>query len=273
MNIKIPNVDPKWVVLGGAVAGSLLLGGGGGYLIAVKKLNKEYDERLTKELMETKEFIQFAMDDSKNEEAEFETTTTEALIETRKVEVVEDAQGVFVQPAAKAMVNYAGVEQSDEEIVKAREILNQIPKDETNFEEPEVDVTVNVFDKAVEPWDYDKERAQRDPLFPYIISEDEFMENEGNREQTQVTYYQGDDILADSKDEVIADVNGTVGEDNLTRFGHGSENENIVFVRNEKLDLEFEVERSFGNFAEEVQGFIKHSHDSRKVLRFRGDDG
>jgi hypothetical protein len=253
--IKIPNIDPKWVVLGGAVAGSLLLGGGGGYFIAVKKLNKEYDARLIEELQETKEFIQFTTE--QDQENEIKEAVEEILDEVDTI-----------QPAARAMVNYAGVEKvEDDEVLKAYDVLNRVTKDEVNHEE-----VVNVFDKGEEPWDYAKEMASRDPLFPYIISEDEFMENEGNREQTQVTYFQGDDILADAKDEVISDVNGTVGEDNLTRFGHGSENENIVFVRNEKLDLEFEVERSFGSFAEEVQGFIKHAHTSQKSFRFRGDD-
>jgi hypothetical protein len=264
--IKIPNVDPKWIVLGGAVAGSLLLGGGGGYFIAVKKLNKEYDEKLIKELQETKEFLQFTMDEEKAtpENIDFNEYAVE-------VEVVEDAHGVSVKDAAKVMVNYAGVEKVDDEVLKAYDVLNRIPKESTD---EVVEETVNVFDTAdgVVVWDQASEEAQRDPLIPYVISEDEFMQNDPNHDQTQLTYFQGDDILADVKDEVISDVNGTVGEDNLTKFGHGTESPNTVFIRNEKLDLDFEVERSFSSYAEEVQGFIKHSHESRKARRFRGDD-
>lgn len=255
----ITKVDPKYVVLGGAVAGSLLLGGGAGYLVAVKRLNKQYDERLIHELQETKEFIKFTMD----EEDKMSGATA--------VEVAEDAQGVFVQPAAKAMVNYSGVESNDDEIAKARETLDRMVKESTD-EAVVVVEDVNVFDMNVTVWDLDKEMAQRDPLQPYIISEDEFMQNDPDHTQVQVTYYQGDDILADAADDPIPDVNGTVGEDNLTRFGHGSDNANMVFVRNEVLNTDFEIERSFGNFAEEVHGIIKHSQESRKARRYRGDD-
>jgi hypothetical protein len=257
--IKIPNVDPKWIVLGGAVAGSLLLGGGGGYFLAVKKLNAEYDEKARIEIEKSKAYLD-----------EYLTSPKSEPQEVTIVEVVEDAHGV----AAKAMVNYAGVEKvDDDEVLKAYDVLNRIPKDDTNAEEPEEE-TVNVFDTAddVVVWDQETEEAQRDPLIPYVISEDEFMQNDPNHDQTQLTYFQGDDILADVKDEVISDVNGTVGEDNLTKFGHGTESPNTVFIRNEKLDLDFEVERSFSSYAEEVQGFIKHSHESRKARRFRGDD-
>jgi hypothetical protein len=255
----ITKVDPKYVVLGGAVAGSLLLGGGAGYLVAVKRLNKQYDERLIQELQETKEFIQFTMDeDEKDKQATPEN-----------INLNEYTTGL--EQAARSVVNYAGVESNDDEIAKALETLDRMVKDSTD-EAVVVVEDVNVFDMDVTVWDLDKEMAQRDPLQPYIISEDEFMQNDPEHEQVQVTYYQGDDILSDAKDEPIPDVNGTVGEDNLTRFGHGSDNANMVFVRNEVMATDFEIERSFGNFAEEVHGIIKHSQESRKARRYRGDD-
>jgi hypothetical protein len=66
----------------------------------------------------------------------------------------------------------------------------------------------------------------------------------------------------------IPDVNATVGDGNLDRFGHRSKDPRVVYIRNEKLGIEYEVCKSDGSYAEEVGGFIKH--DNRpKIRKFR----
>jgi len=107
----------------------------------------------------------------------------------------------------------------------------------------------------VEDFDYDAELALRSPDQPYVISHDEFLE--ANPEYTQVTvvYYAGDNTLADEREQPVEDLNYTVGANNLLRFGHGSRDSNVVYVRNEKLEMDFEIQRSLGSFATEVMGY------------------
>lgn len=126
----------------------------------------------------------------------------------------------------------------------------------------------NIFDKDAPIWNYKDEEAARDHDKPYIISNAEFLENAPEHEQHSITYYEKDEVLADSRDEVINEQE-LLGEDNI-RFGHGSDDQNIVYIRNELLNVDFEVARSNGAYAHEVLGF-EHS-DVRRTRKFRQDD-
>jgi hypothetical protein len=103
-------------------------------------------------------------------------------------------------------------------------------------------------------WNYNKEIAQRDRNHPYIIHENEFQETFPEYQQLQWTYYAGDNILSDERDEVVVRPELVVGEENLKRFGHGSSDENMVYIRNDRLEIEWEITRSWKSHAEEVLG-------------------
>jgi hypothetical protein len=97
------------------------------------------------------------------------------------------------------------------------------------------------------------------------------MENEPDHIQHTLTYFEGDDVLTDEEDQPINETDDTVGNANLLKFGHGSKDNNIVYVRNEKLDLDFEITRSKGSYIKEVLGFIQHD-DRKRVRSFRRRD-
>lgn len=108
-------------------------------------------------------------------------------------------------------------------------------------------------------WSYPKELAARTPDKPYVIHQDEFNENESEYQQATYTYYEADDILTDSDDDTVLNSrNYLVGEANLALFGHGADDENCVYVRNDTLEREFEICRTPKSYAEEVQG-LEHS--------------
>lgn len=142
-----------------------------------------------------------------------------------------------------------------------------------------VGTEVNVFHSstrtAVE-LDLDVEQARRDedPEGPYVISLLEFLENEEENIQGKLTWYDGDMTLIDDRDVPIDDVEELVG-DCLTRFGQGSSDPNLVYVRNPKMNLDFEIAWSDGEYTKEVLGnVIRHSSERRPTSRrFRiGDD-
>ncbi|QXO14082.1 hypothetical protein SEA_ALAINAMARIE_58 [Gordonia phage AlainaMarie] len=112
----------------------------------------------------------------------------------------------------------------------------------------------NVFDThGVEPIRVDNEEDRASGR-PYIISVSEFMDNDFEYQQNTISYYQGDSVLADDSDQPIPDINTIVGERNLQRFGEGSGDPNIVFVRNDSLQVDFEITQSLGTYAGEVLG-------------------
>lgn len=123
-------------------------------------------------------------------------------------------------------------------------------------------------------WNWATERQQRSPKRPYVIHYDERTDEDAFPEVTW-TYYAADDVLCNEKDEVIDRRDEKIGEDNLDRFGHGSHDDNIVYIRNQSLHMDIEVIKSENSYVEEVIG-IKHSdvpHARRRPSRaYRDDD-
>jgi hypothetical protein len=118
-------------------------------------------------------------------------------------------------------------------------------------------------------WDYEIEMAWRheNPGKPFVIHLDEY--GEGGFDPAFYTFYDDDKILADEHDEVVDDVENLVGYENLEKFGHGSDNANVVMIRNVHLNLDIEVTRSHGSYGEDVAGFLQHSHKDEPIPRRR----
>lgn len=72
---------------------------------------------------------------------------------------------------------------------------------------------------------------------PYVISPDEFGENEGY-DKISIMYY-ADHVLADDNDEIIDNVDEIIGFDSLEHFGEYEDDS--VFVRNDKLKCDYEI--------------------------------
>lgn len=139
----------------------------------------------------------------------------------------------------------------------------------------EKDVVTNVFDTP-EPktpeWDQEAEERERSSTHPYIIHKDEYRDNQKQYDQMTWTYYSDDDVLANSDDKPVNVMDSYVPADFAEKFGHGSGDPNVVYVRNDELAMEFEIIRNEGNFAEVVHGFLQHSDEWGKRRRRHFDD-
>lgn len=111
-----------------------------------------------------------------------------------------------------------------------------------------------------QPWDYQKEMAARVKGEPYVIHQDEFMENTPGYERVVYTYYAGDDVLVDEETgHPLPHADIIVGRNNL-KFGHGTDDEDVVFVRNDERELQMEICRTNDSYEEKVLG-LENSHD------------
>ena len=72
---------------------------------------------------------------------------------------------------------------------------------------------------------------------PYVISPDEFGEFD-DYEKISLTYY-ADQVLADEDDELVEDIEETVGFESLNAFGEYEDDS--VFVRNDRLKCDYEI--------------------------------
>jgi hypothetical protein len=151
------------------------------------------------------------------------------------------------------------------------EVVEEVVKEEVRIQRTDV-VHSSVFAHD-DDWDYEQELAKRDPEQPYILHKDEFFEGEKGFPQITLTYYQGDDILVDDHENIVPNAKTVVGE---MKFGHGSGDRNVVYVRNEVLGAEYEVLLSQGEYTIEVLGLEAEAQYEKRdgkqeAPRFRGE--
>lgn len=152
-------------------------------------------------------------------------------------------------------------------VEEVKDALKKPPDDET--------LVKSVFGESGPDWDYEFEKTQRTSEAPYIIHVDEFGANELDYTQTTLTYYAGDDVMVDDHDAPLYDYQSLTGP---LKFGHGSKDPNIVYVRNMRNRAEYEVLFDEGLYSVEVLGEdipnnerVKHVQHS-KVRRFRSEE-
>jgi hypothetical protein len=218
------------MVIGVSSVLSLAAGAAAGYFLTKKKLEKQYDELVKREIAEAKKFYS-----ALHKKGDF---ATPAAAVDKLLGVTAPAP--LMDEAVEALHNYQGVNKYHPGVVTKPSVQ---------------EVIANVFQKidAEEEVDFEKEKRNRTEEAPYIVSKEEFLENEPEYTQDTLTFYAGDDVLADQQDQVVENVNMTVGLDCL-RFGYRSGDKNVVYVRNDSLERDFEILRSEGKYGEEVAG-------------------
>lgn len=83
---------------------------------------------------------------------------------------------------------------------------------------------------------------------PYIIFPEEFGGIE-EYEQISLIYY-SDGVLTDDMDDIIDDIDGTVGEGFASHFGEYEDDS--VFVRNDRLKCDYEILRDYRTYEKVV---------------------
>lgn len=132
---------------------------------------------------------------------------------------------------------------------------------------------VNIFHENQDGWNWDAETQRRATKEAkesgYTIHREEFFNEESGYGQTTLTYYQGDDILTDERDVPIYNYKATTGE---LEFGHGSGDPHIVYVRNDRLQGEYEILLEEGSYEIEVLGSqYDEPQASKGVRKFRDE--
>jgi hypothetical protein len=130
----------------------------------------------------------------------------------------------------------------------------------TIFSPPNLRESVEIKDEDEIVWDYPKELSARTVDEPYVIHLEEFQGNESGYSQVTYTYYNKDDVLVGEDERPLPHADLVVGQDNL-KWGHGSGNIDVVFVRNDKLQLEMEIDRVPTSYEEEVLGLSNDESD------------
>lgn len=186
--------------------------------------------------------------------------------EERIYEEVEDVRRTYARLAAESAVEEKEAEDDDNDISpRERAVQNaQRKADMITSSNIIARQSYNLFSKpykAEDEEDSDDEeedsyenlvnmQAPSDGLAeaPYTISQFEFINGEPYYDKTTLNYYD-DDILEEELTEgIIEDINAVVGRESLTKFGEYEDD--VVFVRNEKLCTDYEIIHQHRNFAD-----------------------
>lgn len=103
----------------------------------------------------------------------------------------------------------------------------------------------------------DGELTPPDQSGPYIITHEQFSDEYLAARKLSVTYYADDDILCDDRDVPFNDRVRTVGADFADHFGDRSADPDMVYVRNRRIDIDFEIIRNHGSYKQVVLGYGK----------------
>lgn len=242
------------------------------YYITVRQLEEKYQQLAEEEIDTMQEHYQ----DKLLALEERDKPSLEDIVEERgygQPTPVDAQPPMAVQPPRAIRA----VDDVDEEEDEEGDTDNELVRDPTP---EEANSTSRVFDHpdviVHGDWDYKRELARRTVEEPYVIHVDE--QEELGYPTVSWTYYDGDDVLANDREEIVdaKDRELIVGERNLMRFGHGSNDPSVVFIRNDRLETVFEIVKTPTHYAAEVHGFDVDDpesqgglqHSDRRRLRF-----
>lgn len=141
---------------------------------------------------------------------------------------------------------------ANEEIESVKEMYGRSDKtDDISTEDELSEEDKKTYNEEVSRLNYSafsgsEEKGDKEVSKPYVIKPDEFG-NEYEYDAVSLNYY-ADGILTDDFDNIIEDVDGTVGEESLNHFGEYEEDS--VFVRNDKYKTDYEILRDNRNFSD-----------------------
>ena len=273
---RIPNLalngttrNQQIVILATTAGVALAVGAGVATLITRKHFKTKY-ERLYSDIAEAE--IAIARERYRLMAKEGEENTLDALAERIDEEDTEAddpeaaSQAEMIQ-AARDIAEEQNYTSYDKAGNAARE--SQAPKVRST-----VPVKVNAFEIAEDvkdEFDLDTELEKKQRGEPYIIEEEEYLENESSYPQQELQWYEEDGVMADEQGRTMPNWENLLGADNL-KFGYGVSDPGTVYIRNDQFNTEYGITKIEGRFAELVHGFQEPRQSAKHSRRFRADD-
>lgn len=263
----MPTTKNLMIFGGAATVFGFVVGAALTYWATEKDIREKYDNITKKEIADAKKFYSILhKKDEYSDPANLQ----------RYTDVVDGLSYVTVHPGLEPILD-DGTDEAAERIVRAQEVaatLDEIDEvdNQRGRRQAEQDREAAILAEAasLENFSYDDEKKNRtDPNKAYVISFDEWEAAEPDYSQATLNFYEGDEVLTDDHDMIIHDVEEAIGVLNLQRFGHGSKDPNIVYIRNDRIDVDFEVVRSSTRYDAEILGVIQHSETPSPAQRRR----
>lgn len=241
----------------GAVAGAF-----GGYFFAKKRLEEKYANLAQEEIDDAKAYYQ-----NMHKVDESGPLGPDDLLER-----LHGSEALAALRAKQELLDGEPLSLELEELeLEASRIESATIIEDAGYVRGETNIFARNED-GIREFDWDTESPLRGDTRPYVITFEEFTSNDSGFEQLQMTYWEEDDVLADSQEQIVPDIDAIAGIDNLVdKWGYGSQDKNTVYIRHPAQEVELEVVRSAGSYTKEVMGFDENhlEHSDRGVKKMR----
>ena len=285
---QITPQNAPFVIVASSSAIACALGSLTAHLITKRVLNAKYEDLITQEIEEARRYYSM-----RNKAGDFSdpVKAAEKLIHDKYDEKVStyksDAGHISTDDAGPirdevrhhaskpepeedmATFEQRLIDEAKEEVEDVKHRLGIFDEEDDSTETEEELITMNVFSEN----ESDSAIERRGASTVYIISSREFEHGDNDYSQNTLTYFEGDDVLVDERDKPIHNKSNVIGDAGNLRFGDQSNDPNVVYIRNEHLEVDFEVCRSSGTFTEEILGIsIAEDRVKNRPRKFRTDD-
>jgi hypothetical protein len=235
----------KYVMVG---IGGFGVGVAAGILIAKKKYEQQYLNLANEEISSAREYYanktnKTCYDGAPEDASDSPTSSPEADRATLKVKPTNgqlDRSNVRENTYERAKKNY--------NLISKNPDPSEYDGDEGEDEDEEDDHDDDL-DAAGMSAEESAAASEKGTDEPYLIESDEYSEDTLGYDKTSLYYYTVDDVLCgENGDDVIDDIEETVGYDALCKLDMQS----MVWVRNERLKLDYEIISVNSSYAEAV---------------------
>lgn len=128
---------------------------------------------------------------------------------------------------------------ADDEIASVKEVFQRKKKEEAELAEENKTYCGLVDTYDTESADDDMVEDKEDSMLPYVIDPGDYGQNTDN-EITVLMWY-GNDILTDTYGMNVDDIDNTVGREFVDHFGENPEEPDVVYVRNDRLEMDYQI--------------------------------
>lgn len=219
-----------------AFLGGLAAGGSAVYLY----LNDKYKQIAQKEIDEYRRQARSKMKAAEDLEKAFEVG--KEAYEAKKQEIGFTDYTAYSKASEKDILDDVS-KKSDDKDFDVHMADREYPEDgfdesEMNDEEQDAYLDSLAENQRIEQ---EMETARESGKYPYIIERGEYCNGKQWYEKLDYVYYEGDDILADDKDEVIEGPEYLVGSRFRELFGRDADDPDVLYIRNEQRGADFEI--------------------------------
>lgn len=241
-------------------AGGVAVGGFAGFLVAKKALEKKYRELADAEIESVRkayhEELEKFREVPQNQKFASPQEAADALYNKPEILTPEEAEkfnAERIEDGRKLVETLADLEYVEEPKEPAKSYNIWDGPGVSNPEGLEEPASEDDEEWPGEPDEFttlDGPEVTQSADVPYVIGSETYYAEADGYTKLILGYYEEDGVLADERERIVNDIEGTVGQANLNQFGFLSGDKDVVLIRNERTRTDFEVHREDGSYTE-----------------------